>query len=335
VNWAAGTPAQSVTVTFSNEYAGPPVAPSQRTAAERDAWGAKLRSYVEKGGNLVLTDGAVRNLAYLNAVGRSYINTFSAYAGYIGFTRDGSTSTYADPLGKDVQQPGAAEGPQFRHQTYEPVPIGFAIMPPNDDTDFNASPVWAVDQVEWERLGGRTVGLTTADQVTLGELKLGNGVVRLIGALVPMPTEQYYHPFGLANYAVTYTGYQTLNNALQWQRAFPDVTLSSTDIAFSKTKIVGGDKVTITATIRNVGDAAASNVAVRFADTGTQIGAVQAIASIPAGGTGRASVVWDTKFLKGDRTITVTADPADAIAEWNEANNSASRVVTVYGNKTR
>jgi hypothetical protein len=29
---------------------------------------------------------------------------------------------------------------------------------------------------------------------------------------------QTYHPFGLANYAVTYTGYQVLQNSLQWTR---------------------------------------------------------------------------------------------------------------------
>jgi hypothetical protein len=29
-----------------------------------------------------------------------------------------------------------------------------------------------------------------------------------------MPTEQYYHPFGLANYSLTYTGYQLLQNGL-------------------------------------------------------------------------------------------------------------------------
>jgi hypothetical protein len=54
--------------------------------------------------------------------------------------------------------------------------------------------------------------------VTLGELRLGKGTIRVIGALLPMPTEQYYHPFGLANYALTYTGYQVLQNSLQWTR---------------------------------------------------------------------------------------------------------------------
>jgi hypothetical protein len=188
-----------------------------RTAADVQAWGSRLRGFVERGGNLVLTDGAIRNLAHMGVVPRSALNTFSVYAGYVGFTRDGETDTYDDPLAANVNQPGAAEGDGHRHQTYEPVPIGYAIQN-EDGADFNSSPVWAVDQTAWENAGGRTVGTTTPDQVTLGELKLGRGTIRIIGALLPMPTEQYYHPFGLANYALTYTGYQVLQNTLQWTR---------------------------------------------------------------------------------------------------------------------
>lgn len=213
VNWAGTAPPSKLEIAFSSEYAGPPVPPSTRTAADATKWGGELRKYVEGGGNLVLTDGAIRSLALMGVVDRKFVNTFTAYAGYIGFTRDGSTDTYSDPLAANVNQPGAAEGPNHRHQTYEPVPLGFAIQ---DETgaDFNGAPVWAVDQTEWERLGGRTVGITGADQVTLGELKLGAGTIRIVGALLPMPTEQYYHPFGLANYALTYTGYQVLKNTL-------------------------------------------------------------------------------------------------------------------------
>ena len=230
---------------------GAPPEPSQRTTAERDAWGAKLRGYAERGGNLVLTDGAVANVAYMGVVGRGFVNDFSVYAGYIGFTRDGTTDTYSDPLAQNVNQPGAAEGPGFRHQTYEPVPIGYPITPPDDDSQLSASPVWAVDQIEWERAGGRTAGTTTADETTLGELPLGAGVVRVIGALLPMPTDQAYHPFGLANYAVTYSGYQVLSNALQWQRPLPNLTVTNVEATSTK----GTQSATVTATIGSTGDA--------------------------------------------------------------------------------
>jgi hypothetical protein len=331
VNWAAGPPADSLRLSFSNAYTGPPPAASARTDAERAAWGQKLKAFAQNGGNLVLTDGAVANLAHMGVVGRGFVNDFSVYAGYIGFTRDDASDTYSDPLAENVNQPGAAEGPGFRHQTYEPVPLGYAISPPDSDGQLSSSPVWSVDQIEWERIGGRTAGTTTADQVTLGELALGRGVVRIVGALVPIPTEQYYHPFGLANYAVTYSGYQVLQNALQWQRPLPDLAVAASGISFATAK----DQTTITATVRNLGPVAAAGVAVRFTDNGAQIGSVQTIATIAAGGAGTASVVWSTKGLKGDRTIVVTADPANAIAESDEANNSASRTVTVKGNKVQ
>ena len=77
VNWGAARAGRIAAVSFSNEYAGPPIEPSQRTAAERDAWGAKLRSFAERGGNLVLTDGAVKNLAYMGIVGRGFVNDFA------------------------------------------------------------------------------------------------------------------------------------------------------------------------------------------------------------------------------------------------------------------
>jgi hypothetical protein len=32
------------------------------------------------------------------------------------------------------------------------------------------------------------------------------------------PTEQNYHPFGLASYSLTYTGYQVVENLLDYRR---------------------------------------------------------------------------------------------------------------------
>ena len=329
VNWAAGPPADSLAVSFSNEHVGTPPGGSTRTTAERDAWGAKLRSFAESGGNLVLTDGALANLAHMGVVDRRFVNDFSVYAGYIGFTRDGSTDTYGDPLAQNVNQPGAAEGPGFRHQTYEPVPIGYAITAADDDSDFNSSPVWAVDQIEWERVGGRTAGTTSADQVTLGELELGAGVVRVVGALLPMPTEQFYHPFGLANYAVTYSGYQVLQNVLQWERPLADLTVS----ALGATSTKGTRSATITASVANAGAAAAPGSLVRFAVDGAVLGD-RSVGGLGAGASAAVSIEWPLKVVSnGTHTLTATVDPAGTVAETSETNNTASRQVEVRGNK--
>ena len=39
---------------------------------------------------------------------------------------------------------------------------------------------------------------------------------RVIGALLPMPTEDYFHPEGLADYSVTYAGFQVFQNAIDY-----------------------------------------------------------------------------------------------------------------------
>lgn len=54
------------------------------------------------------------------------------------------------------------------------------------------------------------------DVVVLGESEAGR--IGILGAVLPDPTEEYYHPFGLQNYAVTYTGYTLLKNHLAWTR---------------------------------------------------------------------------------------------------------------------
>jgi hypothetical protein len=267
----------------------------------------------------------------MGVIGRGFVNEFSVYAGYISFTRDGSTESYGDPLAQNVNQPGAAEGPGFRHQTYEPVPIGYAITAADDDTDLNTAPVWGVDQIEWERLGGRTAGTTTADQVTLGEMALGNGVVRVVGALLPMPTEQFYHPFGLANYAVTYSGYQVLHNALQWDRPLPDLTV--TNLEATSTKAM--KNATVTATVSNLGPSAVAGAVVRFLVDDNTIGE-QTLADIGVDGTATTSITWSLKGASnGTHILTAIVDPLDAIAETDEGNNTGTREVEVRGNKVQ
>ncbi|HEV8683403.1 MAG TPA: M14 family zinc carboxypeptidase [Actinomycetota bacterium] len=339
VNWSAAdvTSAQRLDISFSNEYAGPPVPPSDRTTAERDAWGQKLTSFVARGGNLVLTDGAVRNLAYMGLLPRTTISNFSVYAGFVGFTRDGETCTFDDPLAADVKRPGAAEGPQCRHQTYEPVPIGYAIQDASG-ADFNASPVWGIDQVAWENAGGRTVGITTPDQVTLGELAQGAGQIRVIGALAPMPTERYYHPFGLANYALTYTGFQVLKNTLQWERPAADLAVTKTD---SPDPVMAGSELTYTVTVTNRGSQPATSAkvvdtlpaGVTFVSSSASQGSCSGtstvtctLGTILAGGSATVSIKVRPN---AGGTITNTAVVSAEASDPNTANNTATTSTTV------
>lgn len=314
-------------VDYRDSGTTPATYPVTRTEAERDAYFAALRGFVERGGNLVLTDGAARALPHLGIGTPGDVRPLLVFAPYIGFTTDGSDETYTDPLAANVDQPGAAEGPGHRHQTVEPVPLGYAIQD-LDGNNQGHSFTWIVTPQAWTEAGGRVAG-TAAGGVALGEIPLGEGRIRLVGALLPEPEIRYDHPYGLAGYALTYTGWQLFENVIQWSRPVPDLTLAPSDIT------VSGDKspLTVTATIHNVGQAAVDDVPVRFTANGEQIGTDQVIASLAAGQSAQVSVGWDTRSLKGEHTIAVTVDPEGLIREIDETNNSASIVVTLRGGK--
>ena len=193
----------------------------------------KLKSWVaQQDGNLVLTDKAVGMLDSMGLVNGG-IGSVNTYAGYINFETEneenGDQGTYDDPSGlaKDVNQPGSAEGGQeeddllegnenHRHQIYEPVPLGIAIEDAGGSDQFN-SPVWYVKKPELNSGQGspNPVGTTGSfDNVSLGEIKYQGGTVRWIGALLPDPSKKFDNPFGVEDYAVTYSGYQVIENAL-------------------------------------------------------------------------------------------------------------------------
>jgi hypothetical protein len=204
------------------------------TTAEKDAWMARLGDWVRGGGNLVLTDGALRALPELVDVPRSQVGQTTVYTGQLTFrrcvdyaaddtcTRD--VGTLDDPLARDVNQPGSRFNTGMRRQVFEPTPLGFAIQD-GSGADASAARQWDVDALTFQDAGGR-VAATSVDsgtrdagpvleRATLGEIALGAGTVRIAGALLPQPSTQYDHPLGLEPYALTYTGYILACNLLE------------------------------------------------------------------------------------------------------------------------
>jgi hypothetical protein len=163
------------------------------------AWFGKLRAWVQKGGNLVVTDAAAPALQRIGLLTNAEGNVRSdkKYVGYVDFT------DRTHPLAKGLR--GVAR------QTYDSVPIGFAFPPAGENC-----PNWTVDQAAWEKAGGVTVATNGTGRTAYGEAPLGKGKVRFLGALLPQPTEEFFHPYGLQNYAVTYTGYSLLQNMLAY-----------------------------------------------------------------------------------------------------------------------
>jgi hypothetical protein len=155
-----------------------------------------LRAYADAGGTLILTDAA---LASLPELGVDVVDTdITMVKSYVGSV---------DSFG-EVDN-GLNDGLRgIASQTFDTVPLGYNFGGSND-----SAPNWRVDTAKWEAAGGMTAGTTSGDTI-YGEIGVGEGRIRILGALLPDPTEEFYHPFGLQDYAVTYTGYTLLQNMI-------------------------------------------------------------------------------------------------------------------------
>jgi hypothetical protein len=229
-NWAAPDPRWRGTVTFTPATSGSGGVPSGTgtgafTVAQRDNWFAKVRHWVSRGGNLVLTDGALRALPELVPMPKNTIRRTTVYAGGIAFSdADANDDTLHDPLAADLSQDGARWGSGWRRQMYEPTPLGFSIQDPNTGADQSHAQQWDIDKAAFKAAGGRVTGSgvdagarnakPVFNRVTLGEIHIGTGKIRVAGALLPQPTEEYDHTLGLEPYAVTYSGYILIHNLL-------------------------------------------------------------------------------------------------------------------------
>jgi hypothetical protein len=113
-----------------------------------------------------------------------------------------------------------------------------------------------------------------------------------------------------------------------WIRQPPDLSISSSDIAFSNNDPLHGDPVTINATIHNLGDQDAIDATVLFSDGPlTTIEALigEDVINVPAGGSAVASAVWIAEY--GAHEIYVQAN--SSVLERDYTNNEAANSVDV------
>ena len=112
------------------------------------------------------------------------------------------------------------------------------------------SPAWWVSQTAWEAAGGRTAGTTGTSKTSLGELPVGSGRIRILGSLLPDPSGDAAHPFGVSDYSdpamkLTYAAKDArdFDRALKSQRGayYVDVgTRVLTDREVTRSSIVDG-----------------------------------------------------------------------------------------------
>jgi len=113
----------------------------------------------------------------------------------------------------------------------------------------------------------------------------------------------------------------------------PDLIVSA--LTASNNQAPQGSKVTLTATIKNQGNASAGASQTQFLlDGKTQIALVNT-AGLAPGASVKVSTTWLTASVaKGTHTITATADKSNQVTESDETNNSKSITIQIQGNKT-
>jgi len=180
-----------------------PTDPNGRTVDAKKYY-ANIKSWVERGGNLVLTDRAV------HAAGEIGVLSADAILDETVYQPNATSINFEHPLAAGLR--GNAK------QLVEAAILGYGIG--ND-----ASPMTVVDSAALTDAGGTVIGniekgVGEVDTVaSLGELQLGKGLVRLIGGALPMPTEENDHRYGLRSYGLTYSGLFIMENAVRYDAA--------------------------------------------------------------------------------------------------------------------
>jgi hypothetical protein len=191
-----------------------PVDPSGKPV-DHDAYFAALKEWVKRGGNLVLTDDAVNALADLQLVKPTDVQRLDVYLPFANFT------TFDHAMTKGLR-------PNAR-QLVESAVIGYGIQGIEEKAD--SAPMTVVKSDAFQAAGGTTVGTTSTggtgedpyidtqlddrSLTSVGELKLGEGKVRIVGGALPTPTEENDHRFGLRDYGLTYSGTFLMENAIR------------------------------------------------------------------------------------------------------------------------
>jgi hypothetical protein len=198
-------------------------------ADHTNADAARLADFARGGGNVVLTDSALRLLPGLIGVPADSVVKHYSYVGYADIDRNHPWTTGLYKRARQMFDPVGLGYPLLmeRDQYWPCDPSGSC----DESITQNSSPMWTVDRAAWEAAGGATIATadppedrkqryegTATDKTIIGTLPLGKGRLVIFGGLLPQPTEDYPHWFGLDAYTISIPGQQLLLQGLTWKR---------------------------------------------------------------------------------------------------------------------
>jgi len=180
---------------------------------------------------------------------------------------------------------------------------------------------WYVDDIRLETANWYNVGTTPGTSFTRSGLSTGVYNYRVRTSFPAGPATV---PSPWSNTVTT-----RVEKAVEPAKV-ADLVVSS--IRAINSKGSAANRVTVTATVSNIGNASAGASTTRFLNGSTLLGAI-ATPMLAPGGSVEVTVQWDTRGLKDAQTITVTADSAAAVTESNEDNNDRSATYIVKGGR--
>ena len=200
-----------------------------------------IESFVDDGGDLVLTDTGVNLLGELDVGALSSLGPDDTEDVLVNFVNLDDRD-FGHPLlaGLRPRQQEMWKGPQ----------VGY--------TPATDQPATVVDPDTFDAAGGETAGWIRGDAdafgvepgeeiegdpgVGAGTIAVGESEVTIIGSILPPAKQTELHPFGMANYALSFMGHTLLCNALGYvQRRYRDGELVRTYGSDGPPAVVGED----------------------------------------------------------------------------------------------
>ena len=178
----------------------------------------RLREWVRKGGNLVLTDGALRALPRVTGVPAGLVANRKLYVEQDRVRPLGGRADARQPLvssPNDVRQDGARFNSSNRRQTYEPTPLGFAIRtrtraratsaptPRSRPRRTSRTPSAPAARCWPARSSPAPAARTRSTRGRRWARSRGHGAGAFPRRASPAATEAFDHDFGIEPYAVT------------------------------------------------------------------------------------------------------------------------------------
>jgi hypothetical protein len=186
---------------------------SHDVGMDDSAYVSAIESFVDGGGELVLTDTGVNLLGALDVGDLGTLGPDDTENVLVNFVNlDDRDFEHSLLSGIRTRQKEMWKAPQ----------VGYT-----PDTD---QPATVVDPDAFDNAGGEMAGMIRGDPdafgvepgeeiegnpgVGAGTFEAGDGTVTILGSILPPANQQQLHPFGMADYAVSFMGHTLLCNAL-------------------------------------------------------------------------------------------------------------------------